>query len=265
MKISLLEFLVAISILSILIAFLAVAVGRVRNKAECTSCHQNIRSVGLATLDFESSIGNLPLAVELGIDEKAWHSWRTRIEWRLEASPTYYDFKQPWNSNKNLRLVNGTPINVHLRGRPSKPIAFETAHPRYMCSANEKSALNKSQVSYLAIVGEETAFPPDRGAKLSEFTDGTSNTILFVESLNSGIKWTEPRDLEFATMSFKINDRTKPSISSRHPGGANAVFADGTVSFITEAITTEELKALITKAGGEKITRQLLLDRGVLK
>ena len=100
---------------------------------------------------------------------------------------------------------------------------------------------------------------------MSDFKDGPEYTILVVESLNSGRQFTEPGDLELQTMSLKINDPTKPCISSHHPGGANVVFADAKVYFVTEQISPEALKALISIDGGESITRDELVRRGVLK
>ena len=66
-------------------------------------------------------------------------------------------------------------------------------------------------------------------------------------------------------MSFMISNSKNGEIGSRHSGGANVGFADGAVFFLTDAITPEELRALLTIAGNEPITRQQLIDRGVLR
>ena len=47
------------------------------------------------------------------------------------------------------------------------------------------------------------------------------------------------------------NDR---EVYSFHPGGANAVFADGSVRFLKAGMTVRVLAALVTRAGGEVIT-----------
>lgn len=48
--------------------------------------------------------------------------------------------------------------------------------------------------------------------------------------------------------------RVNGAFASRHPGGANFVFGDGHVSFLSETIDLESYRALSTRAGNETIT-----------
>jgi prepilin-type N-terminal cleavage/methylation domain-containing protein/prepilin-type processing-associated H-X9-DG protein len=51
-----------------------------------------------------------------------------------------------------------------------------------------------------------------------------------------------------------INCTNDREVYSFHPGGANAVFADGSVQFLTEGTSIRVLAALITRAGGEVVS-----------
>ena len=61
------------------------------------------------------------------------------------------------------------------------------------------------------------------------------------------------------------SDRSKPSISSQHRGGANVVFVDGGVYFLSEEIEPQQLRALITISGGENVGRDRLVNEGLLR
>ena len=94
--------------------------------------------------------------------------------------------------------------------------------------------------------------------KLDEITDGLENTIILIETLTGSQFWTEPKDLEYSSL-------TASGIRSHHPAGTNACFADDAVYFMSSEISPEELRALLTISGGESITRQSLIERGILR
>jgi prepilin-type N-terminal cleavage/methylation domain-containing protein/prepilin-type processing-associated H-X9-DG protein len=51
-----------------------------------------------------------------------------------------------------------------------------------------------------------------------------------------------------------VNCTSDDEIYSFHPGGANALFADGSVHFLKEGISVRSVAALVTRAGGEIIS-----------
>jgi prepilin-type processing-associated H-X9-DG protein len=101
-----------------------------------------------------------------------------------------------------------------------------------------------------------TPYPIGGSPSIGSVTDGTSNTIMLVEVINSGIPWTAPRDFDVRQASERLNDRTsgKLSISSYHPGGANVALVDGSVRWLREKIMAATLRALLTRSGGEVIS-----------
>ena len=103
--------------------------------------------------------------------------------------------------------------------------------------------------TYRVFVGDGALFEEGKGTGVQTVTDGTSNTIMVVESKDA-VPWTKPDDLKF-------DPDAKPSLygaGSPHPGGFNAAFADGSVRFIKNTVNPDVWKALITRAGGEVIT-----------
>ena len=64
---TLVELLVVISIISILVALLLPAVNSAREAARKTQCKNNLRQLGLATLNYESSRRHLPPSAEVDL------------------------------------------------------------------------------------------------------------------------------------------------------------------------------------------------------
>jgi prepilin-type N-terminal cleavage/methylation domain-containing protein/prepilin-type processing-associated H-X9-DG protein len=140
---------------------------------------------------------------------------------------------------------------------------------------------------------QRAAFGWNFGARIAEILDGTSNTMVFGEYLRGlpeeeayqdfrGVHWIDvPGYAQIFTQSApnssnpdlffgapgrcnnhpELNlpcsssswDQTTAASRSRHPGGVNVFFADGSVHFIKETINLETWQALGTIAGGETI------------
>ena len=89
---------------------------------------------------------------------------------------------------------------------------------------------------------------------MRDIRDGLANTLLVAEVANSGIHWMEPRDLHVVQMAPTINAKSGQGISSRHTGGAHALFADGHVQFVIESLSAADLHALLTAGAGDMTT-----------
>lgn len=173
------------------------------------------------------------------------HSWRVLLLQFLseeeQAAYKQYDFKEPWDGPNNRKLAN--KISKGFFHCPSGPNHGDSP-----------------MTDYVIIVGSKTAFPGTQSTTFDDFRDGRENTILFVEIANSNIHWMEPRDLNFDEMSFVVNDPKKPSISSPHPRGPAAVFADGIRAYpLGGSLRPQTLRALTTIAGGEPIFKERLI------
>lgn len=97
--------------------------------------------------------------------------------------------------------------------------------------------------SYVAVVGPHTAWPGVASTRLSDFKH-ESKTILLIELPDSGIVWTEPRDVSICQFAVCTKSQSGEGIIGHHPGGFNALFADGHVELLPNDIDPEQLASM---------------------
>jgi prepilin-type processing-associated H-X9-DG protein len=217
----------------ILAALLLPAVQAARQAAQRAQCTNNLRQIGLAMGSYHDMYGTFPPAYLADADGKPMHSWRVLILPFMEQKPLYdrYNFDEPWDGPNNRQLADLIPLPYQCPTDLATPAGTGT--------------------NYTVITGQGTMFEGETASRMSSITDGTSNTIMVVET-TAGINWMEPRDLDLNAMSLNVN-ASPAEISSHHPGGAQAVFADGHVSFLSQSLSAQILRALITRAGDEPV------------
>lgn len=224
-------------------------------EARLAACRHNLQRIGLALHAYHSRYGSFPPAIVADKSGRRLHSWRSLILDDLDYKPLYNSIwmEKPWNDVINLQVLR------RLQGErlPQFCPAKLPGPGHHVKRANE--------TSYLAVVGEHTAWPGEKSTSLHrDFPDGPARTILLVEVENSGILWTEPRDLEFEALNFTPNADTAKSISSRHGQAGrwtrgrqnrvvNVLFADGSVKSLPASTSAATIRALLTRDGGEVI------------
>ncbi|MBC7818288.1 MAG: DUF1559 domain-containing protein, partial [Planctomycetaceae bacterium] len=219
------------------------AVKYAREAAHNNQCQGNLNQLMLALLNYHDTYKALPPAYLADANGKPIHSWRVLLLPFLGQQEIYnqYDFSEPWDGPNNRKLAD--KINLLLFWCPSGPV-------------HEGSLMT----NYVVVVGPKTAFPGSDSTTFDDFHDGRENTILIVEIANSNIHWMEPRDLNVDEMSFVLNDPKQPSISSPHPRGPAAVFADAISAYpLDVSLRPETLQALTTIAGEEPVFKEQLL------
>jgi RNA polymerase sigma factor (sigma-70 family) len=95
--------------------------------------------------------------------------------------------------------------------------------------------------------GSRTFFRESQGVQLAEITDGTSNTIMVVESAEA-VPWTKPDDLPFP------DSGPLPRLGGSMRDGFAALFVDARVRLIDQGIPQRILRNLITPNGGEIVS-----------
>jgi prepilin-type processing-associated H-X9-DG protein len=208
----------------ILIALLLPAVQAAREVARRAQSSNNLKQIGLALHQYHQEFGAFPPAIVTDENGQPLYSGRLLLLPYLNQQAVYdnFDKEKPWDSPQNAALS-------------------QTVIPVFA----DPSTVNApaGQTDYLFVTGKGTIFETGKTTKLSEVTDGLSNTLAIVEVKNSGIKWAEPRDLPI--------NQPMSLPAGNHPGGNNTLFADGSVRFMSKSTGTSTVRAMATKDGGE--------------
>jgi prepilin-type N-terminal cleavage/methylation domain-containing protein/prepilin-type processing-associated H-X9-DG protein len=300
---TLIELLVVIAILGVLLGLLLPAVQKIRAAAARLQCVNNLRQMGLACHNYHDNSGHLPpgyLAagpyVDGGSDTTPGWGWAALLLPYLEQDNLFksIDFSQPIERPVNAGAVRTMlpvfqcPSDLLPQGPFAVPDAFGS------------TVVSAAPSSYAACVGgdESDAFGPDglgvfyrnSRTRLTDITDGTSNTILIGERAWSNAQgiWagavqdgvilrgkTNPNPGSGAgsypaavlvelhchlNNALTDTDGGLDDPSSNHFGGSNFLFADGSVHFLRSVpgdgpngytAAGRAFQALGTRANGE--------------
>ena len=223
---TLIELLVVIAIIAILIGLLLPAVQKVREAAARAKCQNNLKQIGLALHNYHDVYNGFPPATLVGKKGKPLLSWRVLILPYVEQDNLYKQFRldEPWDSEHNKKLLAMMPKT-------------------YAVPVDEK-ALKAHETHYLGFFGKGAIFNGKKGSRITDITDGTSNTILVVEAAKA-VPWSKPEDLPFEA------GKPLPKLGAFWPNGFQAAFCDGSVRMLRKDISATTLRSAITINGGE--------------
>ncbi|MFN9269846.1 MAG: DUF1559 domain-containing protein [Planctomycetaceae bacterium] len=214
-----------------LIALLLPAVQQAREAARRAQCKNNLKQIALAMHNYHDSYGTFPPAVTYSADGQPMHSWRVLLLPFLDevALHAQYNMNEPWNSPANSQLLSRMP---KVYGCPSSPPELGVTH-------------------YAVPVGPRTMFPPERGVAAREITDGTSATLMVIETFGTSLNWMAPVDM---TVSAGVPGAQPVAFSSLHTGGFHVSLADGSVRYLSYDVATPQvLDAMLSRDGGEAV------------
>ena len=189
----------------------------------------NLKQIALTVLTYDSTYGTLPPAY---ISDKAAGkpllSWRVAILPFMDQDALFKEFhlNEPWDSEHNKALIARMPAVYRSPSGAAKP----------------------GQTRYVTLRHKDSAFPGKDGVRNREITDGTSNTLMAVETDEAhAVTWTKPDDLDF--------DPQKPGLglTGQPGGGFIAAFCDGSVRLIRDSTDLATLRNLVNRHDGNYV------------
>jgi prepilin-type N-terminal cleavage/methylation domain-containing protein/prepilin-type processing-associated H-X9-DG protein len=288
---TLIELLVVIAIIAILIALLVPAVQKVREAAARAQCQNNIKQITLATHSFHDARKYFPGNSQdeggwdwnYQKDRRSW-SWLARLLPYIEQGPLFKQAGVETNTflqsqpllttglqvffcpSDNSSLISPSTNRANLQGVPMSTSNYKGVTGD--CWAYG-TYINKNTVCNGLTTGNGMFVrSPNKKTKIADITDGTSNTFLVGEDIpeiDAHCAWFYANG-SIGTCAIVPNVIKKPngtfydpygdwpeiySFRSRHVGGINFGFADGSVRFVRDSIPLTTYRALATINSGE--------------
>ncbi|MBA2113118.1 DUF1559 domain-containing protein [Bremerella alba] len=290
---TLVELLVVIAIIGVLIALLLPAVQQAREAARRMTCSNKMRQLGIALHNYHDTFGKLPPGRVTSNQISWQVQILPQLEQNalFDAISAAGAFNQPWEDVAEMTTSGATPlaktvvdaylcpsdtgggINERLGTSPNQ---FGKSNYVGVFSAyynpTDPVATNNAGGS-----DRDATFYDNSKVKFSDITDGLSNTVIVAErrtgksSGPAGSLWVGNHydfggsigvyefqirlrmERSSNDTDYNINGNTVYNPSSNHPGGAQFLIGDASVSFLPETINLRTQAALGTIDGGEVI------------
>lgn len=231
----------------ICIGLLLPAVQNVREAANRMKSSNNLKQIGLAVHNYETTNDELP-GNSFSADGKPLLSWRVHLLPYIEADDLYREFKldEPWDSLNNIKLLNRMP---KIYSNPKEPSLSSKTYYRGFSSPG---AVFENRPGGRPVLMAQSGGPKiDRKAPafvFGSFKDLPGETILVVEAADP-VEWTKPDDLDASPA------KPFPALGGMNWRGnrVQALFADGSVKLIRSDAPESTLRALVTHSGGETV------------
>lgn len=247
------ELLVVIGIIGVLVSLTIPAVSSAREASRRTGCANNLRQIGLALRLHHEHHGRFPVgAIEWrgrGDQSKRQLAWSIYVLPFLEQQAVYdrLDLQQAFDS-------------------PANATAAAQIIPVFICPTSPRGTRRvegRGPSDYGGIFGERIQGPnqPPKGIMILDVAlsdaavrDGLSNTLIVAEDTEwPDGQWINGRNIFDQAFPINAAPRFENDIRSRHPGGAQGVFADASVRFLDDQLDPQIVAAICTRDGREPV------------
>ena len=208
--------------------------------ARRSASRNNLHQIGLALHNYHDCHGTFPPGYVQGKSGPPGAAWTTMLLPFVDEMALYnaYNFDLRWDGPENRTVVQSELRQLLV------PKAKTT-----------RTAGGFAVTHYVGVgLGEPAGSGPgilDRNSRvrIRDVRDGTPNTLLAGEAVLNAPAWAGPGTLR--DLSKGIG--TAGGFGGAFTGGAHFLFADGQVRFLSDKITPDVLRALVTRAGNEAI------------
>ncbi len=183
---TLIELLVVIAIIAVLVALLLPAVQQAREAARRSQCKNNLKQIGLALHNYESSFTRFPpsMAINPMVTTNASWSVHGRIAPYLDQAALFnqIDLQKSWSDPVNASVVSGFRVPVYVCPSDAKSDFARSTSGVNLYSTNYGVNLG-SWFYYDPTTGRggDGLFYPNSSTRIGDITDGASNTLLASE------------------------------------------------------------------------------------
>jgi len=214
-----------------LLQFGAIVASSIVAPITATTTSNRMKQFALGFHNYQSAYQAFPTYLNMAKTKvKSGLSWRVHILPFIGFNELYQEFKldEAWDSPHNIKLLDKMPA-----------IYLPTA------DMNQSVELKPYHTTYVAPIGTKTVFGQNEPMQFRNITDGTSNTIAFVElKLQHAIPWTSPQEYPF--------DESNPTAKLRDYNGKTVVaMFDGSVTNLKLDLSKETWLALFSRNGAE--------------